>query len=239
MANETLFKVYNTGETVLVGHLSAIVADHIHDNRYYREDEIDAQKGELEESIESLDNKLTNSTNGLIPALEKKHNNDINTLGTRVTNEVSTLNTRITNEVSTLNSTITNKVSALDNKLTNKTNGVIPALEKKHDEDLDDLREEFTDELNVFKGKSATITLAATNWIGDSSPFYQNINIPFATANSKIDLQPTVQQIVDLQDEEVTLVVENDNGTIKVWAIGYKPLKDYTLQATITEVVEQ
>ena len=119
---------------------------------------------------------------------------------------------------------------------TNTTNTLIDC---EYNRDINDVISFYDDTLNVFKGKSATITLATTSWVGSVSPFYQNINIPFATANSKIDLQPTVQQIVDLQDEEVTLVVENDNGNLKVWAIGYKPLKDYEIQATITEVVEQ
>jgi hypothetical protein len=43
MANETLFKVYPTGETVLVGNLAAIVPAHLHDERYYTEDEINSQ----------------------------------------------------------------------------------------------------------------------------------------------------------------------------------------------------
>lgn len=180
MANETLFKVYKTGETVLAGSLAAIVPNHYHDDRYYTEEEIDSQKGEFEEIV-----------------------------------------------------------NALDDKLTNEETGLLPTLEREHDKDIAGLREDFTNDLNVFKGKSTTITLAAANWIGTESPFYQNINISLATVNSKIDLQPTVQQIVDLQDEEVTLVVENDNGILKVWAIGYKPSKDYEIQATITNVATQ
>lgn len=239
MANETLFKVYKTGETVLAGSLAAIVPNHYHDDRYYTEEEINSQNRELEEIVNALDDKLTNTETGLIPTLESKHDDEIGQLGERVTNEVDTLNQRITTEVGTLNGTINTKVNTLDNKLTNKTNGLIPMLEKKHDEDIGDLRDELTDELNVFKGKTVSIALTSANWLGTESPFYQNINIPLATVNSKIDLQPTVQQIVDLQDEEVTLVTENDNGILKVWAIGYKPSKDYEIQATITEVATQ
>ena len=57
------------------------------------------------------------------------------------------------------------------------------------------------------------------------------------TANSKIDLQPTAVQIVELQDSEITLMLQNDDGVVTAWAIGNKPTKDYTMQVLITEVV--
>ncbi len=196
MANETLFKVYNTGETVLVGNLAAIVPAHNHDGRYLTEEELTDGYYDKEQSDERYYTKTESDT------------------------KLSDQYTKITEET--------------DEKLANQ----YTKITTETDEKLEDYYTK-TEAIDTFKGKTVSIALASANWLGNAPPFYQNINIPLATVNSKIDLQPTVQQIVDLQDEEVTLVTENDNGILKVWAIGYKPSKDYEIQATITEVATQ
>ena len=56
------------------------------------------------------------------------------------------------------------------------------------------------------------------------------------TANSKVDLQPTAVQIVELQNNDIALMAENNDGVITVYALGGKPTVDYTMQALITEV---
>lgn len=86
------------------------------------------------------------------------------------------------------------------------------------------------------KPKLATITMSAANWTGDKNPWSQVVAINGVTANSKIDLQPTAVQIVELQDADIMLMVENNNGTATAYALGDKPTKDYTMQALITEV---
>ena len=85
--------------------------------------------------------------------------------------------------------------------------------------------------------KTTTVTLSASGWSGSSNPWSQVVNINGVTANSKVDLQPTASQIVELQNADIMLMVENDNGTTTVYAIGGKPTKAYTMQALITEVV--
>jgi hypothetical protein len=85
--------------------------------------------------------------------------------------------------------------------------------------------------------KCTTITLPAANWTGDANPWSQVVTVNGVTANSKVDLQPTAVQIVELQDSEITLMLQNDNGIITAWAIGNKPTEDYTMQVLITEVV--
>jgi hypothetical protein len=86
------------------------------------------------------------------------------------------------------------------------------------------------------KPQSATVTLLADNWMGDTNPWSQIVTINGVTTSSKIDLQPTATQIVALQNEEIALMAENNTGTITVYAIGNKPTEDYTMQALITEV---
>jgi DNA/RNA endonuclease YhcR with UshA esterase domain len=90
---------------------------------------------------------------------------------------------------------------------------------------------------NDFFPKCTSITLLADSWVGDSQPYSQSVEINSTTINSKIDLQPTAQQIVDLQYIETSLMVQNNgDGTFTAWAIGSKPTSDYTMQVLITEV---
>ena len=85
--------------------------------------------------------------------------------------------------------------------------------------------------------KLTAVTMLADAWEGDSMPYSQIITCNGATANSKIDLQPTAVQIVELQNNETTLMLQNDNGVVTAWAIGNKPTQNYTMQALMTEVV--
>lgn len=57
------------------------------------------------------------------------------------------------------------------------------------------------------------------------------------TKNSKIDLQPTPEQLYIFQEKNVTFTTVNDGGNVRVCAIGVKPQNDYAdIQVTITEV---
>jgi hypothetical protein len=84
--------------------------------------------------------------------------------------------------------------------------------------------------------KSTTVTLKSSAWTGSTNPYSQKVSISGVTANSKVDIQPTVTQIVELQNKEIALMIENNNGTTTAYAIGGKPTKDYTMQVLITEV---
>ncbi len=81
-----------------------------------------------------------------------------------------------------------------------------------------------------------TVTLPAANWIGNESPYSQVVDVEGATANSQIDLTPSVEQLTIFYEKDLTFVTENDNGKVTVYAIGQKPERDYTIQITITEV---
>jgi hypothetical protein len=82
----------------------------------------------------------------------------------------------------------------------------------------------------------ATITLAANKWSGSAEPYSQQVTIATATTASKIDLQPTAQQIVSLQNAEISLMIENNGGVFTCYALGNKPTIDYTMQVLIQEV---
>lgn len=90
--------------------------------------------------------------------------------------------------------------------------------------------------------KSTSITLDAFAWMDTTSGYYyQDITGLPVTFNSKIDLQPSPEQLSQLLDEEVSLTVVNhiggDQPLIRVYAIGNCPSSTMTIQAQITEVV--
>lgn len=92
--------------------------------------------------------------------------------------------------------------------------------------------------LSILVPKSATAFLPAANWVNVSVGLYsQNVTINGVTVSSKVDLQPTALQIVELQNADIAFMTENNDGVITVYAIGGKPEVDYTMQALITEVM--
>ena len=85
--------------------------------------------------------------------------------------------------------------------------------------------------------KSTSVTLPTANWVGSISPYSQVVTMNGITEISRIDLQPTPDQLAYLQDEEVSLLTTNENGVVTVYAIGTKPTTDLTMQVMITEVI--
>ena len=81
-----------------------------------------------------------------------------------------------------------------------------------------------------------TISLPKASWTGSSSPYYQTVTINTVTPATKIELNPTVAQIVSLQNDDIALMAENDGGIAKVYSFGGKPSSDMTIQVTLTEV---
>lgn len=82
----------------------------------------------------------------------------------------------------------------------------------------------------------AEIELFSENWVGSKIPYSQVVTIPGITKYSKVILTPSVEQLVAFYDKDLTLVTENDDGVVTVYAIGQKPSNDYTVQVTIQEV---
>lgn len=82
----------------------------------------------------------------------------------------------------------------------------------------------------------ANVNLLSTNWLGDSSPYYQVLEIDGVTPNSQVDLTPSIDQLVVFYEKDLGFVTENEDGVVTVYAIGQKPENDYIMQVTITEV---
>ena len=85
--------------------------------------------------------------------------------------------------------------------------------------------------------RTIAITLEASKWVETDGVYTHSLIIDNITPYSKVDLQPSVEQLAIFYEKDITFVVENDNGNITVFCIGQKPANDYTMQATITEVI--
>ena len=82
------------------------------------------------------------------------------------------------------------------------------------------------------------ITLPSSAWVGGAGHFGQVVDIDGVTENSKVDLQPSVEQLAIFHSKDIAFSTVNEDGVITVNVIGDKPTNDYTMQATITEVYE-
>ena len=83
---------------------------------------------------------------------------------------------------------------------------------------------------------TTTVSIPAANWTGNASPYSQVVTVDGITDNSKIDLQPSIEQLAILQDEEISLVAVNNGGIVTVYALNNLPTVDFEMQTLITEV---
>ena len=84
----------------------------------------------------------------------------------------------------------------------------------------------------------SSITLRASSWVTTGESLHsQVVSIPGTTEYSKVDLLPSVEQLAIFHNKDVAFVTENEDGVVTVYAIGDKPIADYTMQVSITEVI--
>ena len=106
-----------------------------------------------------------------------------------------------------------------------------------NEERLSELEELVSKLLAKSLVKTATVSLPSSAWVKDSDTQYsQIVSIEGITEYSKVDLQPTPEQLAIFHEKDVTFVTENDDGVVTIYCIGQKPLSDYEIQVTITEV---
>ena len=82
-----------------------------------------------------------------------------------------------------------------------------------------------------------SVTLYADRWVGDATPYTQVVEIDGVTPYSMINLQPSTEQLSIFYEKDLAFVAENEDGVVTVSCVGHKPLNDYTIQITITEVI--
>ena len=88
----------------------------------------------------------------------------------------------------------------------------------------------------LSSARIADVRLPASAWVGTESPFSQIVTIEGVTDRTKVDLTPSVAQLVIFRQKDLAFVTENEDGVVTVYAIGDKPANDYIIQATLTEV---
>lgn len=81
------------------------------------------------------------------------------------------------------------------------------------------------------------VDLPSSKWQGSQSPYSQVVDIAGVTENSRVDLNPSIEQLAVFHNKDIAFVTENEDGVVTVYCIGQKPVADYTIQATITEVI--
>lgn len=87
--------------------------------------------------------------------------------------------------------------------------------------------------------KVTDIVMKVDSWYGGAGMWSQIVEVAEASMFSKIDLQPSAEQLLILQRLEAAMTVENAAGVITVYVTGNKPKTDITIQATITEVIRE
>lgn len=83
--------------------------------------------------------------------------------------------------------------------------------------------------------KVTTITLTS-NWVGDASPYYQDIALSCVTETSIVDLQPAPEQLNSWQDDGIAFTTLSGNGTVRVYVAGGKPSSAISVQVRVQEV---
>ena len=101
---------------------------------------------------------------------------------------------------------------------------------------------EGIEKAEASRPKSISIDLPVSGWVvsdTNSALYLQTVSVSGVTANSKIDLTPSPEQLAELLSEEISLIAANDDGVVTVFAIGDTPANDYVMQAMITEVIAE
>lgn len=87
--------------------------------------------------------------------------------------------------------------------------------------------------------KTEEITLSASKWVEQDggSHYTQVVSVSGVTANTRIDLNPTPEQLISIVDEGLSMFAANQNGVVTVYCMGGKPATDMTLPIAKQEVV--
>lgn len=97
--------------------------------------------------------------------------------------------------------------------------------------------EKIVEAVNIStKARTGDVTLLASEWRGTSSPYSQTVTVEGVTENSQVDLTPSDAQVAIFREKDLAFVTKNRGGVVTVSAIGQKPMNDYEMQVTITEV---
>ena len=96
---------------------------------------------------------------------------------------------------------------------------------------------DVTQILTKAKPRVVLVELPLDGWVlGDDDRYGQELYLDDITENSRLDLQPDLDMIKELEALGIVFVTENKGGVITVYSTGNKPEKAYSMQASIVEV---
>lgn len=81
-----------------------------------------------------------------------------------------------------------------------------------------------------------SVTLLADKWVSNGDRYSQVVEVEGVTNRSKVDLQPTPEQLGEFHNKILGFTTKNNGGVVTAYAIGDRPLGDHTIQVTLTEV---
>ena len=84
--------------------------------------------------------------------------------------------------------------------------------------------------------KLMTVTIPVAGWSGNASPYNQVIAMNGVNVNSRLEMLPTPDQILMLQELEISLTITNNNGVVTVYSFYGKPESDMEMQILVTDV---
>lgn len=67
---------------------------------------------------------------------------------------------------------------------------------------------------------------------------YVKVDNAVVTPNSKVDLQPTPEDLAIFHKKDLAFTAINSGGNVRICVVGQKPTNKYTINATVTEVVD-
>lgn len=80
----------------------------------------------------------------------------------------------------------------------------------------------------------------STEWrVTTDNRYFQEVSVDNATITekSKVDLQPTSEQLSVFHQKDLAFVAENEGGIIRVYCVGQVPKNQYDIPVTVTNVV--
>lgn len=89
--------------------------------------------------------------------------------------------------------------------------------------------------------KVTYVTLTSSAWgvvSGEEDTYSQVVNISGVSDKTKVAIDFSLEQTLIFKEKNLAFVIENDNGVVTFFAVGQKPQNDYTLQITLSELVE-
>ena len=111
-------------------------------------------------------------------------------------------------------------------------------------EEVDTLVNSLLAEITKLKKavpKVTYVTLTSSAWgvvSGEEDTYSQVVNISGVTDKTKVAIDFSLEQTLIFKEKNLAFVIENDNGVVTFYAVGQKPQNDYTLQITLSELME-